>query len=95
MARIGQVPEIIEVKKALFELKSKQVIKDWELPYENLLTRLTAAIFFVEPNDDDAGSRDVWDSLRVFPEFRYRENREKKLSQMKWRVEFSNEDGSL
>jgi hypothetical protein len=42
------VPEIIEVKDLLQSLKSNNDLKDWELPYENLLTRRSAAIFFVD-----------------------------------------------
>lgn len=94
MARIGHVPEIIEVKEILETLKQEAHIKDWELPYENLLTRLTAAIFFIEPNDD-GDLETVWERLKDIPDLRYRDNEEKKLSQMKIRVEFSKEDGSF
>ncbi len=94
MVRIGYVPEIIAVKERLEELKSDNLIKDWELPYENLLTRLTAAIFFVEP-EEGKDMKKVWDKLGEFPDLRYRENEERKLSEMKWRVEFNIDDGSV
>lgn len=90
MAAIGNIPEIIEVKQQLEELKSKGLIRDWELPYENLLTRLSAAIFFVEPNADDE-MKEAWAALEKIPAMRYRPNEEKKLSEMKWRVEFGAE----
>lgn len=93
MARIGHVPEIIAVKDRLEELKNKNLIKDWELPYENLLTRLTAAIFFVEPIGGEE-MEPVWEELKEFTYFRYSTNGEEKLSKMKWRVEFSEEGGS-
>ena len=88
MARIGHVPEIIAVKNKLNELKANTLIRDWELPYENLLTRLTAAIFFVDSEPNGLIDR-AWSSLSEFPNFRYRENSEKKLSQMQWRLEFN------
>ncbi len=52
MAQIGNVPEINLVKEHLDKLKSAGFINEWELPYENLLTRLTAAIFFLTPADE-------------------------------------------
>jgi hypothetical protein len=46
MAKIGNVPEIRNVKQQLENLKTKGLLKEWEIPYENILTRLTAAVFF-------------------------------------------------
>jgi len=46
MVQIGNVPEIVSVKACLITLQEQEVITAWELPYENLLTRLTAAIFY-------------------------------------------------
>jgi hypothetical protein len=34
------------------ELKEKGLVSVKELPYENILTRLTAEIFFMNPNED-------------------------------------------
>jgi hypothetical protein len=82
------VPEIIEVKKHLDELKEKGLVKEWELPYENILTRLTAAIFFLTPTDDSKLD-EIWKELDKHPRLTYRENEEKKLSQLVWRVEFN------
>ena len=49
MARIGDVPEIKTVKETLNGLKANGLVKEWEIPYEHLLTRITAAIFFFTP----------------------------------------------
>ena len=88
MARIGNVPEINEVKSKLQHLKDNEIIEDWELPYENLLTRLTAAIFFLTPSDESNLDK-IWGELKAFPRFTYRENEEKSLSLLEWRVEFN------
>jgi len=88
MAQIGNVPEIIAVKKHLDDLKEKGLVKEWELPYENLLTRLTAAIFFLTPVDDTK-LEEIWKELEPHTRLTYRLNEEKKLSQLQWRVEFN------
>ena len=59
MVQIGNVPEIKAVKKHLEELKEKGLVSEWELPYENILTRLTAAIFFLTPKDDSK-LEEIW-----------------------------------
>jgi len=38
MTQIGNVSEIISVKKTLEELKNDGLIENWELPYEEILT---------------------------------------------------------
>ena len=82
------VPEITEVKNHLDDLKKNNLIKEWELPYENLLTRLTAAVFFLEAVDKSK-LEEIWKELDKHPRLTYRKNEEKKLSQMEWRVEFN------
>jgi len=82
------VPDIIKVKEHLDELKDKGLVKEWELPYENILTRLTAAIFFLTPTDDSK-LEEIWKELEVHTRLTYRLNEEKKLSQLVWRVEFN------
>ena len=86
------VPEIIEVKDELEAIKKKGLIKDWELPYENLLTRRDAAIFFVEPVDNEADIETVWETLRKFEDFNFQSNEEAKLSKMKYEVTFVRKD---
>lgn len=82
------VPEIIEVKEHLDEMKKNGLVNEWELPYENILTRLTAAIFFLTPTDDSKLD-EIWKELDKHPRLTYRLNEEKKLSQLVWRVEFN------
>ena len=88
MVQVGNVPEIKAVKKHLDELHEKGLVQEWELPYENLLTRLTAAIFFLTPVDDSKLD-DIWKELDNHPRLISRLNEEKKLSQLEWRVEFN------
>jgi hypothetical protein len=88
MAQIGNVPEINAVKKQFDGLKNKGLIKEWELPYENLLTRLTAAIFFLTPAEESK-VEEIWDEFKENNMFQYRLNEEKKLSPLEWRVEFN------
>lgn len=88
MVQIGNVPEIKAVKKHLDELKENGLVMEWELPYENILTRITAAIFFLTPIDESK-LEEIWKELKVHKMLQYRLNEEKKLSQLVWRVEFN------
>ena len=88
MVQIGNVPEIMAVKSHLDDLHEKGLVKEWELPYENLLTRVTAAIFFLTPTDDSK-LPEIWKELEEHKMLHYRLNEEKKLSQLTWRVEFN------
>jgi hypothetical protein len=82
------VPEIQEVKRHLDDMKDSGLIKEWELPYENILTRLTAAIFFFTPIEDSKLD-EIWKELEKHPMLTFRLNEEKKLSPLVWRVEFN------
>jgi hypothetical protein len=82
------VQDIYDVKLHLDELKDSGLIKEWELPYENILTRLTAAIFFLTPSDESKLD-EIWKELDNHPMLHYRLNEEKKLSPLEWRVEFN------
>lgn len=87
MAQIGNVLDIVKVKTHLAQLKEKGLVREWELPYENLLTRLSAAIFFMTPtNPEHAAS--IWEEFEAYPNFGYRENNERKLSQLEYRMTF-------
>ncbi|WP_430909654.1 hypothetical protein [Maribacter sp. 2-571] len=87
------VPEINEVKKHLDKLKKSALIQNWELPYENLLTRRSAAIFFLDLADNsDLKNSKVLKELEKYDNFSYRENSEKTLSQLSLRVTFSEEE---
>ena len=90
MTQIGHVPEIQAVKRQLSELKQRGMVQEWEIPYEDILTRLTAAIFFLTPTESSNLSK-IWQELELEGNavLRYRINEEKKLSQLEWRVEFN------
>ena len=88
MTQFGYVADIVAVKADLQLLTADGLIKEWELPYEEILTRLSAAIFFLTPSDD-AELENIWKWLGKHKMLRYRENTEKKLSQLAWRVEFN------
>ena len=81
------VKEITEIKTQLDELKSKGIIDEWELPYENLLTRRSAAIFFVESSNESFEEK-LWIHLTKIKGFKYSINEDKKLSQLKYKVTF-------
>lgn len=88
MAQIGNIPEILSVKRELEELTEKGRIQAWELPYENILTRLSAAIFFISPTQDSVLD-EIWKALGNDETFHYRKNEEQALSKLAWRVEFN------
>jgi len=84
------VPEIIEVKDCLKRLKAESLVETWELPYENLLTRRSAAIFFLAPTADRQEVTDkIWKELSRYSYFKYQPNEEKKLSKLAYRITFN------
>ena len=88
MAQIGNVPEIVEIKSKLKQMEQGGLILEWELPYEQLLTRRSAAIIFLTPYSADK-LPDIWEQLKHYENFRQRKNTEKSLSQLEYRVEFN------
>lgn len=82
------VPEIQNVKSKFESLKQQSLINSWELPYEQLLTRLTAAIFFFTPNNEDSLPRIV-EHLGGFEGFHCAKNPDNLLSNLKYRVTFN------
>lgn len=87
------VKEINEVKKQFEDLKAAGYIKQWALPYENLLTRLSAAIFFFTPAGDEPDTlARITDELGVHDHFSFRSNKERKLSDLLYSVTFSLEE---
>jgi hypothetical protein len=81
------VKDIAEVKGHLELLKNNSLIIDWELPYEKVLTRLTAAIFFVSLTENNEAQ--VWNEFLKYENFSFRENTEKQISDLKYRVTFN------
>ncbi|MCB0606273.1 MAG: hypothetical protein H6562_06770 [Lewinellaceae bacterium] len=85
------VPDIIEVKDLLEGLKTNGLIAEWELPYENILTRRSAAIFFLRFHPG-ADMDKAWKELGHFDHFSFRENTEKLLSELDYQITFSEEE---
>ena len=88
MVRIGSVPGIVAVKERLAALQERGLVKAWALPYENILTRADAAIFYLAPAEEHALEA-IWQTLADIPNFRYQENQDKKVSDLPWRVQFN------
>jgi hypothetical protein len=85
------IPEINEIKQQLDALKDEGFITDWQLPYENLLTRRTAAIFFLTPAGN-AAEEEIWSRFEPYDHFSRRQNTERKLSDLEYRLTFSKEE---
>ena len=58
------------------------------MPYEHLVTRLTAAMFFVEPTTEDTANQ-IWQALETHPRFVVQQNDQKNLSELPWMVQFN------
>lgn len=91
MVQIGNVPGIIRIKDCLEILKVEGYVQEWELPYEELLTRLSAAVFFLSPISEEQMDV-IWARLGCFGKIEYRHNTEKKLSQLPYRFEFKSSE---
>ena len=79
------VEDIETIKKKLSKLKDKHVIENWNLPYENLLTRLDAAIFFANISDE----KNIEKVTANFDNCKIERNEEKALSDLAYRINFS------
>jgi hypothetical protein len=88
MTQIGSVREIQSVKDLMNKLVEAGYVKEWEIPYENILTRLSAAIFFLTPVREEYIDG-IWEELGKQNHCQYRLNEEKNLSRLQWRVEFN------
>ena len=91
MAKLGNVPEINEVKDLFYNLVSKGMVLQWELPYENILTTRSAEVFFFTPVKDENLS-DIHNELKQFDISKCERNLEKSLSSLEYRVEFKDPD---
>jgi hypothetical protein len=87
MAQLGNVPAIVAVKEHFERLKEKGLIIQWEIPYENLLSRLTAAIFFFTPAMESQLG-DIKEELRMYNGIALEQNNDRKLSRLEWKALF-------
>jgi len=87
MKQIGNVDTIQLIKDYLESLKIAGKINDWELPYEHLLTRLSAALFFID-NVDDNNPSHLFEGILVSLEASLRKHDSHQLSEMLWELRF-------
>lgn len=87
MPQIGNIPEINDIKECLDVMKEECLVQEWELPYEYLLTRRTAAIFFLSAVDK-VHLDDIWQRLDQIEGFEYMENTTKTLSNLDYQITF-------
>jgi hypothetical protein len=71
MTQTGKVTAIEAVKRKLEDLKEKGIVKEWEIPYENIFTRLTAAIFFLSPTEESK-LEIIWNELGTNKSLQYK-----------------------
>jgi hypothetical protein len=88
MIQIGHVKEINEVKEILQQLQEKEWLEKWELPHESLLTRLSAAIFFLSIKEHVAPVN-VWEALEGNAALLYKKNDLPEISRLEWQVTFN------
>lgn len=81
------VEEIDRMKKQFELLKSKGIVNEWELPYENLLTRLDAAFFYA--NIDKA--EEFNEFFNDYKNFQVVKNDEKLISELAYEISFKHE----
>ena len=86
------VSQIIEVKEHLDRLKEQGLVLDWELPYENLLTRRSAALFYLTPTGESK-LESIWEVLGQYDDFFQKPNEEKTLSKLEYRISFDGGTG--
>jgi len=85
------VKEINEVKKLLENMRSNGLVAEWSLPFENQLTSLRTAVFFLTPSDT-AVEKKIWTELNKFNYFSFRLNYDKRISRCEYRVTFNKEE---
>ncbi|NMM55480.1 hypothetical protein [Paenibacillus aquistagni] len=92
MVQIGMIEEIQSVKSCLEKLKQKGIIIAWELPYENLLTRLNAAIFFFTPSEG-VNPVVIQEHLIEYPNASVTPHQPAAISQMPYKIAFEQSKG--
>lgn len=79
--------DIVAISGKLADYKSQGHIVAWELPYETLLTRLSAAAFFVDVPSETALS-EISDGLKQYPDFKIVDQHNSKLSKLRYKITF-------
>lgn len=89
MSRIGYAKDVMGLKDHLEQLKNRMILTGWEMPHENIISRLTAAVVFISA--DKSKIKEVIEELtsKFFNyKIHYRPNDEKKMSRLGWTIEF-------
>lgn len=90
MHKIGDVPEIHKINSQLDELRQKGIVLDWEIPCMEMLTRKSAALYFITAVSEEAEPL-IWETLKIHDGFGYRMNDLTDISHLKWCVTFNND----
>lgn len=85
MNKVGEVDELICIKKRLAKLQEQGVVLEWELPYENLLTRKNAAIIYLNTECEENLERIIL-QIRDFGNWRFELNQNETMSSMKYKI---------
>ncbi|MFB7304411.1 hypothetical protein [Heyndrickxia sporothermodurans] len=93
MTQIGNVEEIKKLKLSMETLRHNGLIIKWELPYENLLTRLSASIFFFTPAEDANLNELQKHILKEFPNATIIPHQPANISQMPFKIVFDQNMG--
>ncbi|HWV68409.1 hypothetical protein [Chitinophaga sp.] len=90
MNRIGDVPEIQLISSQLRELQKTGAIQAWEAPCTRILTRRSAALYFITAMSEEMEAL-IWDTLKVHEGFGYQLNQYPDISSLKWCITFNND----
>jgi hypothetical protein len=82
------VPEILEFKEYLQKFAEKGEVVSWELPYENILSRISAAYFFLSL-EKNINEEHFFEEVKKSYPITYSSNADKKLSQLDWEIKFN------
>ena len=80
--------EIREVKDLMAAMNQGGLVKEWELPFEEILSGLAQAVFFLTPVDDSCLEK-IWNELGKFPYMTYQRNESGTVSKLVWRIAFN------
>ena len=80
--------EIREVKDLMDAMHQGGLVKEWNLPFEEILSGLAQAVFFLTPEDDSC-LEEIWKELDKFPYMAYQRNESGAVSKLEWRIAFN------
>jgi len=87
IAAAGEL-EIREVKDLMQAMHQGGLVKEWELPYEEIFSGLAQAVFFLTPVDDSC-LEEIWKELGKYPYMTFQRNESGTVSKLAWRIAFN------